>query len=233
MAILHKRSEFTDGASAKASSAWNNCMSKPMCKYPAILAIILAILILLTIIYFALRCLSCCCCDCLSGGRYRRGKRKQYKYADLHASPYNNNDNATAYKQPTAPPPGYHPSGQQQPPPQYAQFQRQRGDDSLPAMPRREEMTEKRVFDSAEGYGALRKEAGIGKLEREKEYETEQRQPMLHDPAPGYAEMDGSRAGDLGMGPTDGYRPYGQAYTPYSPVGGGGGQGKGCAWKNV
>ncbi|KAL8771907.1 MAG: hypothetical protein Q9209_002845 [Squamulea sp. 1 TL-2023] len=227
MVILHRRSEFTDNASAKASSGWNTCMSKPMCKYPAILAIILAILILLTIIYFSLRCLSCCCCDCLSGGRYRRGKRKQYKFADLHASPYHN-DNATAY-QPTSPP-GYHPSGQQQPP-QYAQFERQREDDSLPAMPRWEEGREKRVFDSEEADGGLRKEAGIGKLEREKEYETEQRQPMLQDPVPGYAEMDGSRAGDLGMGQTGGYRPYGQAYTPYSPVGGGG-QGNGT-WRNV
>ncbi|KAI4247501.1 MAG: hypothetical protein L6R40_001449 [Gallowayella cf. fulva] len=148
MAILSKRSEFTDNAQAKASSGWQSCMSKPMCKYvpvfhpfspppistlshahpvspphatpppkadpppsrwPAILGILLAIILLLTLTYFFLRCLSCCCCDCLSGGRYRRagGKRKQYKYADLHSSPYHANPAYRSGGNDAPPPPGY------------------------------------------------------------------------------------------------------------------------------
>ncbi|KAL8727766.1 MAG: hypothetical protein Q9166_005821 [cf. Caloplaca sp. 2 TL-2023] len=224
MAILTKRSDFTDNASAKASSGWQSCMSKSMCKWPAILGIILAILVILTCTYFLLRCLSCCCWDCLSGGRYQRGKRK-HKYADLHSSPYD-----TVYQPTTSPaPPAY--AGQ---PPQYAKFERPRGDDSLPAMPSWKEAQERRVYDQE--HDVVRKDIEMGKLEREKEYE--QRQPMLardakNDPVPGYAEMDGSQGGDLGQ--RGGYRPYGQAYTPYSPVGGAWQPqaGMGNTWRNV
>ncbi|KAL8659573.1 MAG: hypothetical protein Q9226_000354 [Calogaya cf. arnoldii] len=219
--MSRKRSNFVDNASAKTSTGWNSCMGKPMCKWPAILAILLGILVLLTCTYFLLRCLSCCCCDCLSGGRYRRNRK--HKYADLHSSPYNNT--TTAY-QPPLPPPGY-PTGQ---PPQYAQFERPRGDDSLPAMPSWKEAQEKKVYDHE--HDGLRKDVEMGELAgREKEYE--QRQPMLAttekrslDPVPGYVEMDGSRAGDLGQ--AAGYRPYGQAYTAYSSVGG-----SGNSWRNV
>ncbi|KAL8697576.1 MAG: hypothetical protein Q9224_002243 [Gallowayella concinna] len=203
MGVLLKRSELTDNVSAKASSGWSSCMSKPMCKWPAILAILLAILLLLTLIYFTLRCLSCCCCNCLSGGRYQRNKRKQYRYADLHSSPYNNNHNTV-----------YQPSHGA--PPQYAQFDHtSRGADSLPAMPSWNEGKDRRVYDEG-----LRKDVEMGKLEREGHFE--QRLPMLstnnpkHDPVPGYAEMDGNQGGDLGQP-----RPYGQAYMAYSPVVGG------------
>ncbi|KAL8679864.1 MAG: hypothetical protein Q9186_003884 [Xanthomendoza sp. 1 TL-2023] len=205
MGVLLKRSELTDNVSAKASSGWSSCMSKPMCKWPAILAILLAILLLLTLIYFTLRCLSCCCCNCLSGGRYQRNKRKQYKYADLHSSPYNNNNNNNTVYQPS------HGA-----PPQYAQFDHaSRGGDSLPAMPSWNEGKDRRVYDEG-----LRKDVEMGKLEREGHFE--QRLPMLstnnskHDPVPGYAEMDGNQGGDLGQP-----RPYGQAYMAYSPVVGG------------
>ncbi|KAL8809680.1 MAG: hypothetical protein Q9200_003211 [Gallowayella weberi] len=205
MAVLPKRSEFTDNASAKASSGWSSCMSKPMCKWPAILAILLAILLLLTLTYFTLRCLSCCCCDCLSGGRYRHSKRQQYKYADLHPSPYHHDSTA------------YQPSHGA--PPQYAHFENpSRGGDALPAMPSWNEGKERRVMYD-EG---LMKDVEMGKLERERQ--VEQRLPMLAAddaklgsvPA-GYAEMDGGLGGDLGRA-----RPYGQAYTAYSPGGGGG-----------
>ncbi|KAL8890715.1 MAG: hypothetical protein Q9215_002159 [Flavoplaca cf. flavocitrina] len=222
--ILHKRSDFVDDVSAKASSGWDTCMGKPMCKWPAILGILLAVLLLLTCTYFLLRCLSCCCCDCLSGGRYQRNRK--HKYVDLHSSPYNHNAN-TAYQPPTAPP-GY-PAGQA-PPPQYAQFERPRGDDSSPAMPSWKGAQEKTVNEH--GYEGLRKDAGMGSSpEREKEYE--QRQPMLAtgqkraEPVPGYVEMDGNQAGDLG-GQGGGYRPYGQAYAAYLP----GGPGSG-SWRNV
>ncbi|KAL8911456.1 MAG: hypothetical protein Q9171_003389 [Xanthocarpia ochracea] len=234
MAVLRYRSEFTDNASAKASSKFNACMSKPMCKWPAILGIILAVLFVLTCIYCLLRCLSCCCCDCLSGGRYQRGgkRRHRHKYADLHSPPYD-----TAYQPSTAnpnPPPGY-PASQQ--PPQYAQFGRTGGDDSLPAMPNWTEAQEKRVYDQQ--HDSLRKEVEMGRpMEREKEYE--QREPMLarekpHDPLPGYAEMDGTRSGDLGTGQVGGYKPYGQAYAPYSPVAGAGQPQAGNAnsWRNL
>ncbi|KAI4235196.1 MAG: hypothetical protein LQ349_003312 [Xanthoria aureola] len=226
--ISHKRSDLVDNASAKASTGWNSCMGKPMCKWPAILGILLGILVLLTCTYFLLRCLSCCCCDCLSGGRYRRGGRK-HKYADLHAAPYGTGA-VTTYQSPLAPP-GY-PTGQQPPPPQYAQFERQRGEDSLPAMPSWNDAQEKKVYDG--GYDGLRKDVEMGALpDREKEYE--QRQPMLAtaekkrslDPGSGgYVEMDGGQAGDLGQ--AAGYRPYGQAYTAYAPGGG-----HGNSWKNV
>ncbi|KAL8716005.1 MAG: hypothetical protein Q9220_000672 [cf. Caloplaca sp. 1 TL-2023] len=206
--LLFKRSEFTDKASAQASSGWHKCMSKSVCKYPAIIAIILAILILLTLIYFAFRCLSCCCCDCLSGGRYQR-KRKHHKYADLASTPY------TGYQQPQ--------QQTQLAPPQYAQFDHSsthRGgaeDDRLPVMPMWGEGKEKRVYDDG------------------REEEEEVKQPMLaagaqgqqqqryQEPAPVYAEVN---AGDRG------YRPYGagysqtMAYTPYSMHAWTGGEGK-------
>lgn len=252
--ILHQRSDFVDDATAKASSGWDTCMGKPMCKYvasipslisssfplshtsipfssvntltpsphrwPAILGILLAILLLLTCTYVLLRCLSCCCCDCLSGGRYQRNRK--HKYADLHSSPYNHNNN-TAYQAPVAPP-GY--LAGQAPPPQYAQFDRPRGDDSLPAMPSWKGAQEKKVYEY--GYEGLRKDVEMGSSPaREKEYE--QRQPMLAtgekraEPVPGYVEMDGSQTGDLG-GQGAGYGPYGQAYAAYSPAG---------SWRNV
>ncbi|KAL8999219.1 MAG: hypothetical protein Q9169_001884 [Polycauliona sp. 2 TL-2023] len=220
--ILQIRDDFVDSASAKASSGWDSCMGKPMCKWPAILGILLAILVLLTCTYFFLRCLSCCCCDCLSGGRYQ--KRRKHRYTDLHSSPYN--QTTTAY-QPSHSPPGY-PTGHP-PPPQYAQFERPRGDDSLPVMPSWSQAQEKKVYGHE--HDSLRKDLEMGNsTDPEKEYE--QRQPMLATTAEKkgsdhVAEMDGSQAGDLGQA-TAGYKPYGQAYTAYSPVGG-----SGNSWRNV
>ncbi|KAL8757735.1 MAG: hypothetical protein Q9199_001988, partial [Rusavskia elegans] len=155
------------------------------------------------------------------------GRKRKHKYADLHSSPYDNNT-TTAYQTPL-PPPGY-PTGQQ-PPPHYAQFERPRGEDSLPAMPSWKEAQEKKVYDQE--HDGLRKDVEMGDLAAEREKEYEQRQPMLAtaekrslDPVSGYVQMDGSQAGDLGR--AAGYRPYGQAYTAYSPV-----ADKGNSWRNV
>ncbi|KAL8690230.1 MAG: hypothetical protein Q9218_004281 [Villophora microphyllina] len=235
MAFLFTRSEFTDNASAKASSGWNACMNRSMCKYPAILGIILAVLAILACIYCALRCLSCCCCcDCLSGGRYQR--KSKYKYADLHSSPY------TGYQQQQPPPPGYVEQQQQQPP-MYARFDtsngRRRGDDSLPAMPVWKEAGEKRVYEDGHVREVEKGDVEMGPLHGEKEREA--RQPMLapsqYDPAPGYQEMDGS--GDLGQKQGQGqryvaYQPFSQGYRPYGEHPPQAGKGSlGNSWRDV
>ncbi|KAI9725761.1 MAG: hypothetical protein M1828_002644 [Chrysothrix sp. TS-e1954] len=69
-------------------SSWDNCMSKPYCKWPVVAAIIIGSLIVLSLLFCLFRCLCCgleCCCGCLSccnaccpsprGGR--RGKYEQ------------------------------------------------------------------------------------------------------------------------------------------------------------
>ncbi|KAL9578830.1 MAG: hypothetical protein Q9212_005471 [Teloschistes hypoglaucus] len=202
--------------------------------YPAILGIILAVLVILGCVYIALRCLSCCCCDCLSGGRYHR--KNKYKYADLHSSPYQ--------QQAPPPPPGYH----EQQPPMYAQFDagsgRRRGDDSLPAMPTWKEAGERRVYEEEDVEKTGGTDVEMERLHGEKEREA--RLPMLppssqhRDPAPGFSkEMDpGSHGGgDLGQGQAyvpyqpfvQGYRPYGEAFTPQAEKG----QAGGNAWRDV
>ncbi|KAL8943417.1 MAG: hypothetical protein Q9216_001055 [Gyalolechia sp. 2 TL-2023] len=218
MPVLLGRSEFTDNASAKASSGWNTCMSKAYCKYPAIIGIVLGILIALACLYCLFRFLSCCCCDCLSGGRYQRSSRKRkHRYADLGASPYTGYQAAANPGGVVGTGPGY------REPPQYARFEYSNGGaDSLPKMPVWEEAGKRRVEDEGVGYAGGG--GGDGKREKELEVEYEMREPMLRGeresaPAPAYAEMDaGSPAGgDLGYG--RGYKPYGAGYTAYSPVG--------------
>ncbi|KAL8641460.1 MAG: hypothetical protein Q9228_001723 [Teloschistes exilis] len=182
-------------------------------RYPAILGIILAVLVILGCVYIALRCLSCCCCDCLSGGRYHR--KNKYKYVDLHSSPYQQRQQQQA-------PPGYH----EQQSPMYAQFDagngRQRGDDSLPAMPTWKEAGERRVYEEEDvktGGGDVE----MGQLHAEKEREA--RQPMLppssqhRDPAPSFPkEMDAANHGSGVLGQRQGQgQGQGQAYVPYQP----------------
>ncbi|KAL9036180.1 MAG: hypothetical protein Q9214_006252 [Letrouitia sp. 1 TL-2023] len=235
MAPLDSRSQLTDNASATASSGWSKCMAKAYCKWPAIIAIVVAVLIACTALYCCCRCLSCCCCDCLSGGRYRRGQKK-HKYADLSSPP------------PPPPPSSLSRSQAHDPePPRYAQFERlgsgvggsaKRHEDSLPEMPMWDQGKERRVYDDGEdGDMALRKETGGGGVELRKldtppqSYggggEEEQRAPMLPQaPAP-YAEMEDSsyrrahhREEDAGGAPV--YRSYAspreyKPYTPYHP----------------
>ncbi|KAI4164935.1 MAG: hypothetical protein LQ342_001568 [Letrouitia transgressa] len=155
MAPLDPRSQLTDNASATASSGWSKCMAKAYCKWPAIVAILVAVLVACTALYCCCRCLSCCCCDCLSGGRYRRGPKK-HRYADLSSPPH-------PYPQAQAHDPE---------PPRYVQFERsgfaagakERHADSLPEMPMWDQGKERRVFDDEvdDGGMALRKETETG-----------------------------------------------------------------------
>ncbi|KAL8851020.1 MAG: hypothetical protein Q9221_004010 [Calogaya cf. arnoldii] len=235
--MSRKRSDFIDNASAKTSTGWNSCMGKPMCKcvqsfpshrrphsQPAPLVLLPSTFAIPAPIQSFLQK-----ADQFSSD----GPRSSVSCSASSSSspaPTSSSAASRAAAATASPAAGTAVTASTSQPPQYAQFERPRGDDSLPAMPSWKEAQGKKVYDQE--HDGLRKDVELGELAgREKEHE--QRQPMLAttekrslDPVPGYVEMDGSQAGDLGQ--AAGYRPYGQAYTAYSPVGG-----NGNSWRNV
>lgn len=76
-------------------SSWDNCMSKTYCKWPVIVAIIIASLIAFSFIWCIARCLCCgmqCCCGCLSCCNAccpsPRGRREKKGYQQAPPIPY-------------------------------------------------------------------------------------------------------------------------------------------------
>ncbi|TKA67829.1 hypothetical protein B0A55_09191 [Friedmanniomyces simplex] len=161
--LLWQRDLASDAAGVKTTfSSWDSCMTKAYCKWPVIVAIILASLIALSLLWCLFRCLCCgaeCCCGCLACCNAccpspRRGGSKRV----------NNNDGY--YQQPppqpviqpypqyqSAPPPIYAAAGGYRgaQPPQTATFDapghKKYNEDALPPMPSWDNATSKHIED--------------------------------------------------------------------------------------
>lgn len=112
--MLWARDAISDLKSAPETfSSWDKCMAKSYCKWPVIVAIIVAAVIIIAILACVINCLccgiQCCtgCCRCLScccpSPRKNKGSRKQYM------------DDVSPYHQP--PPPMPQATVYQPPPP--------------------------------------------------------------------------------------------------------------------
>ncbi|MCJ1352254.1 MAG: hypothetical protein MMC33_002238 [Icmadophila ericetorum] len=155
MGVLQMRQSLSSDAGGVVNtfSSWDNCMSKAYCKWPVIIAIIIASLIVASVVFCIARCLCCgaeCCCACFSccnaccPSPRRRGPREP-KYQD----PPQNRFQPSPYQgyQPTPAPPVYNAG------PQFAQFDAPSGhtggsdDDALPAMPSWDTASTRKVLD--------------------------------------------------------------------------------------
>lgn len=219
--LAHRSLDSDLDSVKKTFSSWDSCMSKAYCKWPVIVAIIIASLIVLSLLSCAARCLCCgleCCCGCFACCNAccpspRRRSQKDYSPAPQQAWPQQ--------------PPQPQPLPYQQPyqwqnpmsygPPQTAVFDApSRGQpvnggmaanrDALPAMPSWATATNRHVEDT-EYHGAGPEEEGIamgavgatGQQWRPQgaAAEDEQRVPMLapqpQTPNPyGYDHRDGT-----------------------------------------
>ncbi|MCJ1248769.1 hypothetical protein MMC30_005988 [Trapelia coarctata] len=144
-------------------SSWDNCMSQSYCKWPVIIAIIIASCILLSLLTCLFRCLCCgaeCCCACFSccnaccPSPSRRKNRDSYRDQPKYGAPPQQYPSPSPYGAPApAPAPVYAPSPSPQP--QFATFDATpRGtgtvpanEDALPPMPSWDTAPKRKVLE--------------------------------------------------------------------------------------
>lgn len=169
--LLGRRSITGEVDSVKNTfSSWDNCMAKSYCKWPVIIAIIVASLIVFSVVWCIIRCACCgmsCCCSCFSflkccdccGGCCDGKKDKPMKHLD---DPYQPRQGfpAQGYQAP-APMMGGALGGKPEPP-QYAQFEVGKSglavdpkpsplsEDALPPMPSWDGAAKKHVLNEEE-----------------------------------------------------------------------------------
>ncbi|KAL8738311.1 MAG: hypothetical protein Q9181_000900 [Wetmoreana brouardii] len=246
MAMLAIRSEFTENASAKASSGWNACMSKPMCKFVFPFRFLHIAFPTSPLTKFpkpdippssassspssplshssiALSAASPASAATASPADATTAAAKRVA-SNLNSSPYA----AYQHQQQPPPPPGYAEQQQQQLP-LYAHFDASSGrartaggGDALPAMPVWNTGQEKRVYEGAgDVKTAGRDDVEMGKLEKEPMLPTSgthQQQQQQHDPVPMYAEMDAGNSSSSGdFGQRNGYAAYKPFAQSYRP----------------